>query len=165
VNPSSKSHLFPNEIWPDNWFEELDASELFPDSSSPIEIDLGCGDGGFLHQMGQQFPDRNFIGIERLLPDPWPKAKHHKRRLMCQASFFRHVHTMLETDGEFLFKTDHQEYFDAAMEDRAWTGQFEHLEWSDDAFYYPITDFETMWREQGRSFYRIRLKRISSPER
>jgi len=57
---------FPNEIYPDNWFERLDAAALFS-NDHPIELDIGCGDGSFLMRMGEHFPDRNFIGVERLL--------------------------------------------------------------------------------------------------
>ena len=100
----------------------------------PLEIDLGCGDGSFLIEMAQHYPERNFLGVERLLgrvrgvckriqelgltnvmvlrlesqytleyllapasvsrlhllcPDPWPKARHHKRRLVQQE--FLHI--------------------------------------------------------------------------
>jgi tRNA (guanine-N7-)-methyltransferase len=39
--------------------------ELFG-RSAPLQVDLGCGDGTFLCEMAQQFPNRNFLGIERL---------------------------------------------------------------------------------------------------
>jgi tRNA (guanine-N7-)-methyltransferase len=45
---------------PQNW------GEIFP-RSAPIEIDLGCGDGAFLIAMARANPERNFLGIERLL--------------------------------------------------------------------------------------------------
>jgi tRNA (guanine-N7-)-methyltransferase len=45
---------------PQNW------GEIFP-HSAPIEIDLGCGDGAFLIAMARSNPERNFLGIERLL--------------------------------------------------------------------------------------------------
>ncbi|NNE92549.1 MAG: tRNA (guanosine(46)-N7)-methyltransferase TrmB [Verrucomicrobiales bacterium] len=57
---------YPNEIFPENWFARLEAGDLFADDR-PVEIDLGCGDGGFLLEMAARFPDRNFLGIERLL--------------------------------------------------------------------------------------------------
>ena len=34
--------------------------------SAPLHVDLGCGDGCFLCEMAQQFPKRNFLGIDRL---------------------------------------------------------------------------------------------------
>ena len=43
----------------------LDVAELFR-RSAPLHVDLGCGDGSFLCAMAQQFPKRNFLGIERL---------------------------------------------------------------------------------------------------
>jgi len=43
----------------------LDVAELFG-RSAPLHVDLGCGDGSFLCAMAQQFPKRNFLGIERL---------------------------------------------------------------------------------------------------
>ena len=43
----------------------LDVAELFG-RSAPLHVDLGCGDGSFICAMAQQFPKRNFLGIERL---------------------------------------------------------------------------------------------------
>jgi len=43
----------------------LDLESLFG-RTAPLHIDLGCGDGSFLCEMAQQFPKRNFLGIERL---------------------------------------------------------------------------------------------------
>jgi tRNA (guanine-N7-)-methyltransferase len=40
--------------------------EMFPDIR-PIEIDLGSGSGKFLLEAAQRFPDRHFLGVERLL--------------------------------------------------------------------------------------------------
>ncbi len=58
---------FPNEIYPANWFCRLDPRDLFDHPERPLEVDLGCGDGTFLVQMARAFPERNFIGMERLL--------------------------------------------------------------------------------------------------
>jgi tRNA (guanine-N7-)-methyltransferase len=43
----------------------LELAQLFG-HSAPLHVDLGCGDGSFLFEMAQQFPHRNFLGIERL---------------------------------------------------------------------------------------------------
>ena len=34
---------------------------------APLEIDFGCGDGAFLLAMAARFPERNFLGTERML--------------------------------------------------------------------------------------------------
>lgn len=57
---------FPNELFPADWFARLRREDLFA-GEAPIELDLGCGDGSFLARMAAQFPERNFLGVERLL--------------------------------------------------------------------------------------------------
>ncbi|MBN4663996.1 tRNA (guanosine(46)-N7)-methyltransferase TrmB, partial [Escherichia coli] len=41
--------------------------EIFPSPSRPLEVELGCGDGTFLQQMARQHPERDFLGLERML--------------------------------------------------------------------------------------------------
>jgi serralysin len=56
----------PQEFTPDDYFRRLEKSELVRDGR-PLEIDLGCGDGRFLWEMAAHHPERDFLGIERLL--------------------------------------------------------------------------------------------------
>ena len=53
------------ELLPELHVARLEVAELFG-RNAPLHIDLGCGDGSFLCEMAQQFPKRNFLGIERL---------------------------------------------------------------------------------------------------
>ena len=64
--PKNEPYPLPNELVPDEWFARLTREQVFADDQ-PIEMDLGCGDGSFLIRMAKHFPDRNFIGVERLL--------------------------------------------------------------------------------------------------
>ncbi|MCX5662801.1 MAG: tRNA (guanosine(46)-N7)-methyltransferase TrmB [Planctomycetota bacterium] len=50
-------------------------------------------------------------------PDPWPKARHNKRRLV-QAGFLRELWRALEPAGMVRIATDHVDYF-AWMEEHA----------------------------------------------
>ena len=63
--------LFPPEkveFVPDNYLEPLDLAALFPGRpGAPLEVDLGSGDGSFLVEMANRAPERNFLGVERLL--------------------------------------------------------------------------------------------------
>ncbi len=43
-------------------------------------------------------------------PDPWPKSRHHKRRMM-QDAFMTQVHRVLESSGELRVVTDHLDYW------------------------------------------------------
>lgn len=55
--------------------------------------------------------DSQFEQIWVLHPDPWPKAKHEKRRLL-HAEFLTLLATHLTRDGEIIIGTDHWEYFE-----------------------------------------------------
>ncbi|MBO7508814.1 MAG: tRNA (guanosine(46)-N7)-methyltransferase TrmB [Alphaproteobacteria bacterium] len=52
-----------------------------------------------------------FNEIWVLHPDPWPKARHEKRRLLS-AEFLNLLGTNLAMDGKIIIGTDHWEYFD-----------------------------------------------------
>lgn len=51
---------------PSSYIERLDVAALFA-MPQPIEIELGAGDGSFLAQWTALNPERNFLGVERLL--------------------------------------------------------------------------------------------------
>jgi tRNA (guanine-N7-)-methyltransferase len=53
------------ELLPELQVARLDLVQLFG-RTAPLHVDLGCGDGSFLSEMARQFPNRNFLGIERL---------------------------------------------------------------------------------------------------
>ncbi len=46
--------------------DRLDLKQLF-DKIQPVEVELGCGDSTFIVQYAAAHPERNFIGVERLL--------------------------------------------------------------------------------------------------
>jgi tRNA (guanine-N7-)-methyltransferase len=43
----------------------LNVTQLFG-RNAPLQVDLGCGDGSLLCHLAAEFPDKNFLGIERL---------------------------------------------------------------------------------------------------
>ncbi len=55
--------------------------------------------------------DSKFKQIWILHPDPWPKARHEKRRLL-QTEFLQALLNHLSPDGEIIIGTDHWGYFD-----------------------------------------------------
>ena len=59
--------------------------------------------------------DSKFSQIWVLHPDPWPKARHEKRRLLS-ADFLNTLSKYLTDNGEIVIGTDHWEYFDWILE-------------------------------------------------
>jgi len=195
----------PPQAWefaPQDYFARLANDAIFP-AGSPLEVDLGCGDGSFLLAMAEHFPQRSFLGVERLLgrarkvcrraaranlvnikvlrlesrytvewllapesvsrlhllcPDPWPKVRHHRRRLV-QQEFLTAVERVLVPGGEFLFKTDHAEYFEWVRAEVASHGVLSEVAWPEEAFFYPKTDFQEYWESQGKPIYQARYRR------
>ena len=57
------------------------------------------------------FENVKFSQIWILHPDPWPKAKHEKRRLL-NYEFLNLLSKFLSPDGQIIIGTDHWEYYD-----------------------------------------------------
>src|SRR6266550_2460619 len=53
-------------IEPGTLIERLDLEKIFG-RIAPLHIDLGCGVGSFICALAERMPERNFLGIERLL--------------------------------------------------------------------------------------------------
>ena len=54
------------EFTPADYFARQQLTDIFS-RSAPLEIDLGSGEGAFILAMAAKHPDRNFLGVERLL--------------------------------------------------------------------------------------------------
>ena len=84
-----------------------------------------------------------------LFPDPWPKKRHHKRRLITPGSVAAMAAT-LRPGGRLLVKTDHAGYADVIAEVLA--GEL-HLRAIDAAQAFaelPVSGFEHKYLDQGR---------------
>ncbi|MEZ0255745.1 MAG: tRNA (guanosine(46)-N7)-methyltransferase TrmB [Chthoniobacter sp.] len=66
-NPDGPDPAEKVEFVPADYFARAEMGAMFERPDAPLEIDLGCGEGGFLVAMAAKHPDRNFLGIERLL--------------------------------------------------------------------------------------------------
>jgi tRNA (guanine-N7-)-methyltransferase len=60
-------------------------------------------------------PERSLAGFHLFFPDPWPKKRHHKRRLI-QPPFVRLLASRLAPGGYFHCATDWEEYAQQMLE-------------------------------------------------
>jgi tRNA (guanine-N7-)-methyltransferase len=100
----------------------------------------------------QMLPDASFDAVNLFFPDPWPKKRHHKRRII-QPPFLASVARILKPGGLLHFATDWADYAVHARETIATSGLFSSLEAAsvaDDplAFRAP-TKFEARGRRLG----------------
>lgn len=112
-----------------------------------------------LYTLEWLLPEASVDRLHLLCPDPWPKAKHHRRRLF-QQPFLRALLRVLKADGEFLFKTDHEEYFEWCEEHLGECRGFERLAWGEDDFFYPKTDFQLQWEAEGKCLQGLRARKV-----
>ncbi len=96
-------------------------------------------------------------------PDPWPKKKHRKNRLI-QPAFLETLHQLLMSQGRFVFKTDHQEYFQSSLEFLQGDSRFEVSHLCHDLHQSEIenipTEFELLFKSQGLPVYYVELQKI-----
>ena len=188
---------------PASWFARLDWSAVFPKRQS-IEVDLGCGDGSLLLHWAAKFPERNWVGVERLkgrvmkldrkaprlgidgnlpahpiesgyavewlftpasiaayqiyFPDPWPKKRHFKRRLI-QPAFVAALSRTLEPGGFVNLATDHADYFAEMEPCFDANGDFERVEPRVPSGPEEMTDFERGFVSEGLPIYRARYRK------
>jgi tRNA (guanine-N7-)-methyltransferase len=194
------------ELVPETYFAPLDLLAMFG-RIAPLQVDLGCGDGGFLSEVAKIYSDKNFLGIEKLVgrvakacrkaaalenvrivnvessyavryllppssvetfyllfPDPWPKRRHHRRRIV-QPQFLQSIHRALEPGGILHIATDDLNYFEH-MQRVVSADKLDGIMPSSFAadqshFNLPSTKFEQRFRGRGAPIYRLALRKSS----
>ena len=176
---------------PASIIERLDLARLFPHPQL-LEVELGSGDGSFLANYAKLHPERNFIGVERLLgrlrkldrksqraglqnvrllrleasyvvewllppasvtalhiyfPDPWPKRKHRKNRLVNER-FTELCHKAMTPGGIVFLRTDDADYFGQMQRVFDSNAQFEAVE-TPAELSAVVTDFERNFHLRG----------------
>jgi tRNA (guanine-N7-)-methyltransferase len=171
--------------------ERLDLARFFP-KPQPLEVELGCGDASFLVEYARRNPERNFIGVERLLgriskldkkgrraelanlrgvriesayflqwllppnsahalhiyfPDPWPKKKHRRHRLINE-NFPALARATLAPGGTVFLRTDDADYFSQMTEVFSADDNFRKTETPAELAEI-VTDFERDFNAQG----------------
>lgn len=66
---------------------------------------------GDANHLDSYFSPRTIDEIYLNFSDPWPKARHHKRRL-TYPTFLNIYKKILKKDGKFEFRTDHHSFFE-----------------------------------------------------
>lgn len=66
-NPKPLPEAAERILWtPESIVDRVTNEHIFG-RHAPLEIDFGCGEGAFLLAMAKRFPEKNFLGTERLI--------------------------------------------------------------------------------------------------
>lgn len=82
------------------------------DETGVLNVRLHMGDA---RDVIAVLPDACLDRVDILFPDPWPKARHHKRRLV-QPDFVASLARVVKPGGEARFATDWANYAATALE-------------------------------------------------
>ncbi len=113
--------------------------------------------------LARQIPPLSLQRVNIYFPDPWPKKRHHKRRLL-QPAFLELVHSRLEPGGSLHIATDwanYAEHIDELLEASALFTLDERREHGGDA---PLDRPQTKFERRGlRKGHRICDWRFTKP--
>lgn len=113
------------------------------------------------------FAENEVQSVFYFFPDPWPKKRHHKKRLF-QKPFLDACHKVLKPGGTLFVKTDHDGYYEWMLEELKNETRFEVLlqttnlreEYPEHFLSQFTTKFEKIFLGQGIKIKSIVLKNI-----
>ena len=106
----------------------------------------------------QMIPPASLAGVRLYFPDPWPKARHHKRRIV-QPEYVLLIATLIRPGGFWHLATDIVDYAEQMIEvldaSPAWTGGV-----IERPGYRPVTKYESIALEAGRPITDLMYTRV-----
>ena len=104
-------------------------------------------------------PEASVETFYLLFPDPWPKRRHQRRRIV-KLDFLDSIHRALEPGGVLRIATDQLDYFQQIEHSvRSTTVKFEFVDHEEVDL--PMTKFERRFRDMDAPIYRLALRKIS----
>ena len=119
--------------------------------------------GDIVPFLEDKVPDDCFDLILMFYPDPWPKRKHHKRRLL-QKDFISLLYKKLKRGSIFCFTTDWTHYFQEVrrlFEDNKDWKIIEKQELDDYLIDLPKTSFEQKALNSGEELNELALRKVN----
>jgi tRNA (guanine-N7-)-methyltransferase len=177
--------------------------EFFFNQPNHMEIEIGCGKGGFMVEYCSRHPHTSFLAVEKepsvaflaarriakrmhlvnsrvvcgdvfylfrdflpdnsiskfhmYFPDPWPKKKHKKRRLM-KPDFLKQVYRIAIPNALFYWTTDHQNYHEESWKLITSMPWIEIVKAGTEPTEDIITNYERKYLAQNKELYRTIIK-------
>ncbi len=102
-------------------------------------------------------PQASLRAFHIYFPDPWPKAKHERHRLI-QPAFLQSAHKALAPGGTLYLRTDDVPYFEQMLEVCSEADGFEAADTPKDLAAV-VTDFERQWTAEGKATNRAAYRK------
>ena len=109
----------------------------------------------------EKIQDNSIEAIFLNFSDPWPKKRHHKRRLTADR-YLANYYRVLKSGGRLIIKTDNVDLFAFTLENLE-NSPFKLVSKTDDYQDYDefdsMTEYEQSFREEGTPIHRIVLEK------
>ena len=109
-----------------------------------------------------RIPDASLAAVQLFFPDPWPKTRHRKRRLL-QPDFVELVGAKLEPGGKFYLATDVGDYAEQMLTVLTAAPGFENLAgaggFAPRPDFRPLTKFERRGQRLGHAVWDLAFQR------
>ena len=113
--------------------------------------------------MEQRIADHSLTGVHLFFPDPWPKKKHHKRRIV-RPSFVDLLVRKLKVGGYFHAATDWQQYAEQMLTELVWESGMRNTSntggYCERPDYRPLTKFEQRGLRLGHGVWDLIFTKI-----
>ena len=119
-------------------------------------VKLICGD---VLDVLEKVPDHTFSNIHVFFPDPWPKKRHHKRRLLRKDTieiFIRKI----KPEGLLEISTDVQDYAEEIFNILENQPVIKSMTIADQNYPRPLTRFKQKGLKAGHSIYDLWVQKI-----
>jgi tRNA (guanine-N7-)-methyltransferase len=101
-------------------------------------------------------PDESIAEIHIYFPDPWPRKREQKRRII-RADVMTEMRRVLVPGGSGIYVTDHRDYYEAAAPViESFFRAERRIPAAGDP---PRTNYEAKFREEGREIFEVRFWR------
>ena len=113
---------------------------------------------GDIRLLIEQIKEPLFDDVLIICPDPWPKSRHHKRRLIKE-DFLKLVHPIIKDQGELFISTDWENYAETIEEAINLSSGYKKLTGS---IYQEsdLTKFQQRAAKEGRDIFVFSLQKL-----
>lgn len=111
-------------------------------------------------------PEKSWTEIWLQFPDPWPKDRHSKHR-MVNEDLFRNIHRSLQEGGRFCFRSDCQRYWEELQAMNTRLQLFPVSRTAEEDLFQneaPNTLFRNTFTRKGIRIYSVEFRALSSEE-
>lgn len=157
-----KALQYPEQNWiaVEKKFERVQKIWSKMHNLSVLNLLIVCGEG--LTFTRHYLPDQCIQAAYVNFPDPWPKERHAKHRII-QKPFIKELSRTVVPNGTITYVTDHGDYKTQMISEMdphdEWKSNLPSPYYTENWQNYGSSWFEKLWKEKGKNIYYMQFER------